>query len=152
MERKIKTLNEVLNLNRRPTLQEIVDLSDEDYARYLYGKGVIKYIPESRNINDYKPIEENDDYYPEYDPALEIKSPDFEFNFDVDSKAWLSDEQLNEDLNDDVIERGIVQVNDKKYYYDIWECGWTTIYQIRSDGKKHRILSGEIGYMQTQSL
>ena len=52
--RKILTLEEVLNLDRRPTLQEMVDLSIEDYTKYLYEKGIIKYIPESGSAYDYK--------------------------------------------------------------------------------------------------
>jgi len=46
-DRKILTLNEVLNLDRRPTLQEMIDLSIEDYTKYLYQKGIIKYMPEN---------------------------------------------------------------------------------------------------------
>jgi len=35
-ERKVLSLEEVLNLDRRPTLQEMIDLSTEDYIKYLY--------------------------------------------------------------------------------------------------------------------
>jgi len=54
--RKILTLNEILSLDRRPTLQEMVDLSIEDYTKYLYAKGIIKFIPESGSAYDYEDI------------------------------------------------------------------------------------------------
>jgi len=75
MKRKTLTLNEILNLNRIPTLQEMVDLSVEDYTKYLYHKGVIKYIPE--NIYNYQnnPDDENDFYFPDEDIVLELKNP-----------------------------------------------------------------------------
>ena len=50
--RKILTLEEVLNLKERPTLQMMVDLSVEDYTKYLYHKGVLKYIPQNCKITE----------------------------------------------------------------------------------------------------
>jgi hypothetical protein len=76
--RKILSLNEVLNLDRRPTLQEMVDLavnSIEDYTQYLYQKGIIKYIPERGSVIDYE-YDENDfnDYYPPRDIIIALKN------------------------------------------------------------------------------
>ena len=45
--KKILSLVEVSELDRQPTLQEMVDLSEKDYAIYLYKKDIIKYIPEN---------------------------------------------------------------------------------------------------------
>ena len=50
--RKILTLDEILSLDRRPTLQEMVDLSIEDYTKYLFEKGIISRIPDFENGED----------------------------------------------------------------------------------------------------
>ena len=63
--RKVLTLQEVLELERQPTLQEMVDLSLEDYAKYLYEKGIIDYAPEI--LVDYCKGKE---YKPSYDVVL----------------------------------------------------------------------------------
>jgi hypothetical protein len=77
-ERKILTLEEVINLDRRPTLQEMVDLSNEDYVKYLYHRGIIKYIPESGNLEDYEHNDDDNRYNAYYDPVIELKDTKFE--------------------------------------------------------------------------
>ena len=129
MERKIKTLNEVLNLNRRPTLQEMVDLSVEDYTKYLYYKGIIKYIPE--NIYEYKDPNDNDSiyfkpgcYYPEEDIILELKNPNgserlchgviFDCSWDgYNDKDYILNETLKASIKN---EYGLISGADKTEY------------------------------------
>jgi len=55
--RKILTLNEILSLDRRPTLQEMVDLSDEDYCKFLFERGVIPFIPEDFNLEVFEELD-----------------------------------------------------------------------------------------------
>jgi len=135
MERKALTLNEVLNLNRRPTLQEMVDLSVEDYVKYLYCKGIIKYMPE--NIYEYKDDINDIEYNARYDPGLYLRK--FDYKYDIDDTKGLNDKELkdlNEELEFDIIEKGIIYVNEKKFYYELESEGWLSVYQIRPDGKK----------------
>ena len=107
-DRKILTLEEVLNLNRKPTLQEMVDLSIEDYTKYLYYKGIIKYIPESGTVWNYVEDKLNEwgcniEYDPNDDAILYLKG-------DVIDE-WDSLEnspKLNESLN--IIEEGVVYI------------------------------------------
>jgi len=144
--RKILTLEEVLNLNRRPTLQEMVDLSIEDYTKYLYEKGIIKYIPESGDLWDYN---DDDDYFPGYDPVLRIKEHDFYSNFD--DEDYKSTEQIYEEL-DDTIDKGYLYVNNEKYYYNIYnDCG-IQIFQINSNGKRAIREVSQIYYLKLNDI
>jgi len=70
-DRKILTLNECLELKRQPTLQEMVDLSIEDYKQFLFAKRIIKYMPD--RLEDYVAVDEYDGYYPHLDIVLELK-------------------------------------------------------------------------------
>jgi len=107
--RKILTLEEVLKLNRRPTLQELVDLSIKDYTKYLYHKGVIKYIPECGTVWNYVEDELNEwgnnkNYDPNNDAILTLK------NDVVDEYESLDeDSELYESLS--VIEEGVVYID-----------------------------------------
>ena len=103
-ERKIKTLQEVLGLERQPTLQEIIDLSLEDYAKYLYHIGVINYAPEvfmdywnyTDDVEDdysYSIVSNNTNKYdPCDDDIMIINEPDYEPMFDRDKYELLDDE------------------------------------------------------------
>ncbi|MCL2311537.1 MAG: hypothetical protein FWC41_03450 [Firmicutes bacterium] len=128
--RKILTLEEVLNLDRRPTLQEMVDLSKEDYTKYLYYKGIIKYIPE--NLEDYQDNtnDKNDleCFDPEDDIVLDLKNP----NGSEIMKGWgwgtfacywdgYKNEDYNNPLNESLInsideEYGVIFGADGKEY------------------------------------
>jgi hypothetical protein len=143
MERKIKTLNEVLNLNRRPTLQEMVDLSDEDYVKYLYHKGVIKYIPENYDLWEFDSgFDEWNEYITQRDIVYTLRSsyygeddPDDEFGYwDVSEGFTLNESE--EWKNPNIIEKGIVIVNGKEVEYDITNDNKITIYEKYSDGKR----------------
>ena len=128
-DRKILTLNEVLNLNRRPTLQEMVDLSIEDYTKYLYKKGIIKYMPEK--LKDYVEPDCYDfiDYDPDDDIVLELKNPNGSELIDG-LKTFISywdgyadeDYNLNESLKKIVNEEygTIYGADGKKYDYSFY--------------------------------
>jgi len=96
-ERKILTLNECLELNRPITLQEAVDLSLEDYTKYLYYKKIINYIPESldKYVNEH-----NTDYDPELDIVLSIKGFEFDDEDEEDDSEEI-DEKISTE-NDDI--------------------------------------------------
>jgi len=129
-ERKILTLEEVLNLDRRPTLQEMVDLSIEDYTKYLYEKGIIKYIPESGNVDDY---EYDGNYHPDDDIVVLLKYPGFG---ELEADLWYPTvEQLNETFEGEDVEECMIYVNDKGYKCDVWGDGVVTVYTKTSDGK-----------------
>jgi len=128
--RKKLTLEECLKLKRQPTLQEMVDLSVEDYTKYLYYKGIIKYIPE--NLADYEPVDEYDGYYPCNDIAFQLKNPYYEEILEEYLNSDDEDElnESNEDEFDSSLYpewkwcepiRGIVEANGKKYQYSL---GW----------------------------
>ena len=149
-ERKILTLNEVLNLNRRPTLQEMVDLSLEDYTMYLYKKGIIKYIPE-----DLMEYDNWDDYDPWDDLVLMLKLPDedhnlYEYYDENDLDVWTDRFILNESEGGFKRERGFFYFNENKYYYDLelTHNGIIHICQIGKDGKTlFDVLSTSVGYL-----
>jgi hypothetical protein len=142
--RKILSLNEVLNLDRRPTLQEMVDLavnSIENYTEYLFEKGIIKYLPE--NLEDYEAID--GEYNSDQDIVLELMNPEF--------KSWINKNYLNE-LNENCNgewtnedekelielekkctenpiceeENGIVYINGEEYEYNINVQGVISVY------------------------
>jgi hypothetical protein len=74
-DRKKLNLNEVLNLDRRPTLQEMVDLSIEDYTKYLYQKGIIPEGFEIRFNEDDNWIDDGTyDYDPDGDIVFKLKN------------------------------------------------------------------------------
>ena len=139
--RKILTLEEVLNLNRRPTLQEMVDLSVEDYTKYLFEKGIIKYIPEDYDLWEYD--YEEDNYYPENDMLLKLDE-DYGKN-EPDNCGGLRPEGFilneSEGWNDPrIIEKGVVYVNGKEVEYKINNINeddtyWIDIYEKCSDGR-----------------
>jgi len=118
-ERKILTLNECLELNRPITLQEAVDLSLEDYTKYLYCKKIINYIPES--LDKYV-SEKNEDfmYRPEFDIILKLKG--FNFDDDDDDDIELNEEEIVDDEIDPEIENcepiyGFIYLNERKFNY-----------------------------------
>ena len=132
--RKILTLEEVLELDRRPTLQEMVDLSVEDYTKYLYKKGIIRYIPESGNLEDYEQDEndEYDFYYPQNDVILELRNGEAkEWYGGVYPCYWdeydKEDYQLNESLRNSLDEYNVtlygVDGTEYIYSYSIDEDG-----------------------------
>jgi hypothetical protein len=145
-ERKILTLEKVLNLDRRPTLQEMVDLSIEDYTKYLYHKGIIKYIPEDYDLWEFAREQDcNDtrdlwiDYITEFDIIHTLRSswysgPDDEFGYwDVSEGFTLNEsEEWN---NPNIIEKGIVYVNGKEVEYDITNDNKLTVYEKYGDGR-----------------
>jgi hypothetical protein len=143
MERKTLTLNEVLNLNRKPTLQEMVDLSVEDYVKYLYHRGVIKYIPENYDLWEYEFID-NDDYQTQMDIVHKLRSPyygeedpDDEFG-DWDKPEGFTLNESEEWDNPNIIEKGILYVNGKEVEYDITinnGRNLISIYEKYSNGK-----------------
>jgi len=125
--RKILTLEEILNLDRRPTLQEMVDLSVEDYTKYLYYKRIIKYMPESGNAKDYEPdYDDWNDYYPDNDVVLELNDPNLDEGI-LDNRAsqcfWdfntPEENLLNESLGiiDEEYSESLIGKNGKKYSY-----------------------------------
>ena len=123
-DRKVLTLNEVLNLDRRPTLQEMVDLSIEDYTKYLYQKGIIKYMPEK--LEDYEPTNDND-YDPDCDVVLELHNPKLEENYDLDNRIcpcfWdfnsSEENMLNESLGTffEEINLPLISKNGREFVY-----------------------------------
>jgi hypothetical protein len=157
--RKILTLNEVLNLDRRPTLQEMVDLavnSIEDYTKYLFEKGIIKYVPENledyylceseRNGSKYDPSDDlildfiNKDYYiKDYDDYYIHENNNCIIEFD-------ENDFLNENENGFVDEIGIVNINGKDYNYIIEECD-IHFYKINKNGDKMNVMAGFLGYL-----
>ena len=123
-DRKILTSHEVLNLDRRPTLQEMVDLSIEDYTKYLFEKGIIKYIPESGSAYDYEdiPDENNHITYNQLgDPVLSLQADDYYIEIgsrDARQCYWMDNYNLNESKNGDKNkENKIINVNGKTYEY-----------------------------------
>jgi len=172
-ERKILTLEEVLNLDRRPTLQEMVDLSIEDYTKYLYHIGAIKYIPESGNLKDYEP--DNDwDYDIELDTILELKQPDYHISFD---ESMTEDEIINElkDANIKFLmkegiskklceffcvvydksmrakkEEGNIYIKNEKYGYYVNGENFLHIFNVNSDGSKNILEFGSAFYLENE--
>ena len=156
--RKILTLEEVLNLDRQPRLQEMLDLSPEDYIQYLYEKRIIKYIPESGYLEDYVPENhwgyniENDivTILTDYDISLNDMMTEDEVwemidenkkNFSKKFQKDVLNETLNvEDYNNGFIkceeEIGSICVNGKEYQYYINESGGTFIFTKNLDGSK----------------
>ena len=131
--RKILTLEEILQLDRRPTLQEMVDLSVEDYTKYLFEKGIIKYIPENILLENVS--FNNTDYN---DPVIRLRNVDW--RNDIYDERGFTDEELketNKELEIDIIESGEIIVNENKFFYELDSDGWMSIYQIHSDGKKY---------------
>ena len=151
--RKILTLNEILSLDRRPTLQEMVDLSIEDYTKYLYHKGIIKYIPESGSVVNYEPIRDIDgycDYVSGRDLILDIKKG-FKTKKLIEGEEYEllefeEDEILNEDENGFIGELGTVIINEKEYNYVIDDFD-VTFYEIDDDGDKFTLKGGFLGYL-----
>ena len=103
--RKILTLKEVLNLDRKPTLQEMVDLSIEDYAKYLFNNGIINYAPEILvKYLEQEKYEDSDGivlnfkkYVPHKDNILVLNCSDYEPMFDRDRCETLTKkERANE--------------------------------------------------------
>ena len=140
--RKKLSLEEVLKLDRRPTLQEMVDLSVEDYTKYLYKKGIIKYIPESGNLEDYMPViveelstpwHNSYDYKYSGDVNIEIRDPQYD----------MSVEDYDEDLNDpedykemSIVEEGVLYFDNKEYKYFIDDDEFVYFYKEDSKGNK----------------
>ena len=134
--RKILTLHEVLNLDRRPTLQEMVDLYIEDYTKYLFEKGIIKYMP--KNLQEYKPIIKESighcdilDY--DYDIVMQLSDPKYDISIE-DFDENLNDPEINR--YSDVIEEGVVYYNNKEYRYFVVEGDFIYIYEEDLNGKK----------------
>ena len=143
--RKILTLEEVLKLDRRPTLQEMVDLSLEDYTKYLYKKGIIKYIPESGNLEDYIPVileEESTpwvkiyDYKYSGDVNIEIRDPQYDMSVE-DFDEDLNDPEINRYL--DVIEEDVLHFDNKEYKYFIDDD--EIVYFYKEDLKGNKIIT-----------
>jgi hypothetical protein len=106
-ERKILTLKEVLMLNRRPTLQEMVDLSNEDYTKFLYCRGVIPYIPENCDLWEFE-FDTSQNYEPDEDPVLLLKDSDYQEYYhrtELLNKPLYESEEWN---NVNIIEKGIL--------------------------------------------
>ncbi|MCL2313093.1 MAG: hypothetical protein FWC41_11550 [Firmicutes bacterium] len=153
-ERKILTLTEVLNLDRRPTLQEMVDLSIEDYTKYLYYKGIIKYIPE--NLEDY---DNWDEYDPECDLVLRLKLPKTNTSLNPNLDKYIDENKLEEykgvhylteSGKSFEIEKGFLYVNENKYYYEleINKYAMIDICQIGKDDKTlYWLFSTDVGYL-----
>ncbi|MDR2834410.1 MAG: hypothetical protein LBV67_11915 [Streptococcaceae bacterium] len=136
--RKILSLNEVLNLDRRPTLQEMVDLavnSIEDYTKYLFEKGIIKYVPESGSVENYN-LDENDisDYYcPSGDIIILLKNDEIG---EGETCECVWDEYIKTDeyrLNESYLEsydsgeyNKLLEYNGKEYIYSysMDSCGY----------------------------
>ena len=110
----------------------MVDLSEKDYAKYLYAKGIIKYIPE--RLEDYEVVDEYDGYYPKVDIALELKNPRWEILLEEYHNS--DDEELNESEEDKF---------DTSLYPDWKDCEPT--YGIVEDvnGKQHQYYLDETG-------
>ena len=136
--KKNLTLDEDLKLDRQPTLQEMVDLSEKDYTKYLYCQGIIKYIPE--RLEDYEVVDEYDGYYPKVDIALELKNPRWEILLEEQRNS--DDEELNESEDDKNLVNlypdwkdceptyGIVEdVNGKRHQYYLDETGCIFMYK-----------------------
>lgn len=122
--RKRLTLEEVLKLNRRPTLQEIVDLSLEDYVKYLYHKGVIEYAPELM-VNYLNFLEQDD---AEYNDSYDIILDNLE-NYDPCVDIILALNNFNYKSVIDKDERELIYVEYEKYegnkvsehYIELWD-------------------------------
>ena len=145
MERKALTLSEVLNLNRRPTLQEMVDLSDEDYTKYLYHKGIIKYIPEnydlleefgSKLITNGEELTKN--YIPQNDIVYQLRQSwygeDEPDNECADLQEGFILNESEEWNNNSIIEKDILHVNGKEVEYIIDKDNYLTLYEKYSNG------------------
>jgi len=156
--RKILTLEEVLNLKERPTLQMMVDLSVEDYTKYLFEKGIIKYIPESGSVEDYRDPEgykynsddELPDWEPDYSPTSDLivylKKPDCVIKETKHFIEFDENEILNESENGFVGEVGVVNIYGKDYNYVIDDFDMS-LYKIDEDGDKNVLRSGFVGYL-----
>jgi len=171
-ERKILTLEEVLNLDRQPRLQEMLDLSIEDYTKYLYHKGIIKYIPESGSVYDYEP--DNDwDYEVELDMVPVLKDTYYDISIQEsmtedevneillenikEGDKILREQALNESLNvEDYNKRfikykdevGSIYLKNKEYRYHINETGGLFIFTKNSDGSKNILDFGSVFYLE----
>ncbi|MCL2311725.1 MAG: hypothetical protein FWC41_04445 [Firmicutes bacterium] len=143
--RKILSLEEVLKLDRRPTLQEMVDLSIEDYTKYLYHKGIIKYIPEECNAmyymeDDYDP---NDDVI--YSLIHEIENSSLSESCDYWDKPDTFILNESEEWNAPDKERGILYLKNGysvEYTYRK-DDNWVSIYPKNKYGK---YLTPEYGF------
>jgi len=147
--RKILTLNEILSLDRRPTLQEMVDLSIEDYTKYLYHKGIIKYIPESGSVNtkesyQFGGYDVTDDLIVYLKEGLKIKELVEGKEYEV--LEFEESEILNEDENGFIGEIGTVIINEKEYNYMIDDFD-VTFYVIDDSGEKLIQKGGLLGYL-----
>jgi len=127
-KRKILTLEEVLNLDRRPTLQEMVDLSVEDYTKYLYIKGIIKYIPESGNVKNY---DDAYTYNPFNDVVILLKNSEYMKSI-IENEL---NESKNNNLNwcdwDNLPEIDIIYVDGNPYECDLNIEGIVSLYGKR---------------------
>ena len=152
--RKILTLNEILSLYRRPTLQEMVDLSDEDYCKFLFERGVIKYIPEDYELYDYKQ-ENNKDYNPLYDTVLLLRYGGYtDDDRELEKILWnekpigFSLNKSEEWKNPNIIEKGVVYVDGKGVEYNITNDNILTIYEKWLDGRYNFPDQERVYYLQ----
>jgi hypothetical protein len=171
-ERKILTLEEVINLDRQPTLQEMLDLSMEDYTKYLYHRKVIKYIPENYDLHNYKSANYWD-YDVENDMVVLLKNPEYDYFFDesiteeelieIDNDLIKENvEKAQEDLLNETLtieeynkifaqneeEKGYIFIKDKKHEYHIDNMGGLTIFTKNPDGSKNIVDTGGIFYLE----
>jgi len=163
--RKILTLNEILSLDRRPTLQEMVDLSIEDYTKYLYHKGIIKYLPDfenGENIYDLSKKDLKDFNDCEFvlniiDSQSRSKVEEECFSYDKDFYP-IKKEILNETISN-CIESGVLYINEKEYHYilEMSTCEYSIkngryqygldIYEINENGDWEYRYGGYVEYM-----
>jgi len=132
--RKILTLNEILSLDRRPTLQEMVDLSDEDYCKFLFERGVIPFIPEDFNLEVF---EELDEYYGTYNDIVwklnhKDLSKDEGFNPNHYGFGYY-DKYYDEEFVDYVINESLTEDMEKGVLYDKFGNEWSYNYEFVKD-------------------
>ena len=137
--RKILTFDELIKLDRRPTLQEMVDVSDETYCKYLFHKGIIPHIPKNYDlINEFAHIPTNDyvlqadivnqlrqSWYGEDEPDNDTTEFDAGFNL-TESQEW---------NNPNIVEKGILLVNGLELEYTVDIDNYLTVYEKFTDGR-----------------
>ena len=151
-DRKILTLHEVLNLDRRPTLQEMVDLYIEDYTKYLFEKGIIGRLPDFEKGEDIWSLnkKERKDYNDcEFVSNIIDTRSNMEELYDEDYHHTYSRKEIKEELSNS-IENGILYVNEEEFQYIIKNNNKyeLSLYTIKENGDYVWMAGGFVDYMK----
>ena len=146
--RRILTLNECLELERPITLQEAMDLPLDTYTKYLYYRGILKYLPESLVNYTLENLEDKEKYhyYSDLDIVLMLKGIKIERvdeDYEIDEatrREWDEEyEATKHELPE--IEYSYIYVGEQQYY--AMNCGNVfTVYELLENNQKNIIECG----------